>query len=52
LVANDNIKIGDLFSHKNLTCKRPGNGISAKNYFKYLGKKSKKNYKYDNLIRK
>lgn len=52
LVANSNIKIGDTFSKFNLTTKRPGTGISANKYFQYLNKKSKKNYKYDDIIKK
>ena len=45
LVANKKINKNEKFSLTNLTCKRPGNGISANRYFEYLGKKSKKNYK-------
>ena len=51
LVANENIKKGQIFTKKNLTTKRPGTGISANKYFKYLGKKSKKNFNYDDLIK-
>lgn len=50
LVANKKITKGDLFTFENLTTKRPGTGICANKYFKYLGKKSKKNYEYDDLI--
>ena len=50
LVSNGKIIKGEKFSLKNLTCKRPGNGISANKYFEYIGKKAKKNYEYDNLI--
>lgn len=50
LIANKKIKKGDLFTKYNLTAKRPGTGISANKYFKYLGKKSKKNYNYNDLI--
>ena len=50
LVANKKINKNEKFSLTNLTCKRPGNGISANRYFEYLGKKSKKNYKYNYLI--
>jgi sialic acid synthase SpsE len=50
LVANKKVTKGDLFTFENLTTKRPGTGISANKYFKYLGKKSKKNYNYDDLI--
>ena len=52
LVANSNINKGEFFSYKNLTTKRPGSGISAKEFFKYLGKKSKRNYRFDDLIKK
>ena len=41
---------GRKFTFKNLTCKRPGNGIPANKYFKFIGKKAKKNYEYDDLI--
>ena len=34
----------------NLTTKRPGTGISPMNFFKLIGKKSKKNYFEDDLI--
>jgi N,N'-diacetyllegionaminate synthase len=50
LVANKKISRGDFFTKENLTTKRPGTGISATEYFKFLGKKSKKNYDYDDLI--
>ena len=50
LVANCKIKKGEIFTRKNLTAKRPGTGISANNYFKYLGKKARKNFNYDDLI--
>jgi sialic acid synthase SpsE len=50
LVANKKIIKGELFTKKNLTTKRPGTGISASLYFKYLNKRSKKNYNYDDLI--
>ena len=50
LVANQDIKKGEKFTAKNLTAKRPGTGISANQYFKYLGKKARKNFNYDDLI--
>ena len=50
LVANKKIYKGDLFTKENLTTKRPGTGISADQYFKFLGTKSKHNYQYDDLI--
>jgi|TARA_B110000027_G_scaffold132788_1_gene159702 N,N'-diacetyllegionaminate synthase len=51
LVANENIQKGQKFDTKNLTAKRPGTGISANQYFKYLGTKAKKNFNYDDLIK-
>lgn len=44
LVAKKNIKIGDIFSEKNLTAKRPFNGKSPFHFLKIKNKKSKKNY--------
>ena len=52
IVAYKNIKIGEKFSLKNITTKRPGTGISPTKYFDLIGKKSKKNYKTDDLIKK
>ena len=45
------VKKGDIFSAKNLTVKRPGNGISPLNWDKLIGKKSEINYKPDMLIK-
>lgn len=50
LVSSTKINKGEKFTEKNLTCKRPGNGICARKYFDFLGKKAKKNYEYDDLI--
>ena len=50
IVASIEIKRGDTFSEKNLTTKRPGTGISPMLWEKYVGKKSKKDYKKDSLI--
>ncbi len=50
IVAKKNIKKGELFSEENITTKRPGNGISAWNWNKILGKKAEKNFKEDDLI--
>lgn len=51
IVAKKIIKKGDIFSEKNLTVKRPGNGISPLNWDKLIGKKSEINYKPDMLIK-
>ena len=50
IVAKTNIKIGDYFTLKNITAKRPFNGISPENLDYYLNKKSKFNYKKDQKI--
>lgn len=50
LVAKKIIKKGDVFSAENLTCKRPGSGMSPENYWKLLGKQSSNDYLYDELI--
>ena len=50
IVAKIDIYKGEKFSLKNLAFKRPGYGISPMNLRKILGKKSKKNYKIDELI--
>ena len=50
IVAKKIISKGEKFSLINLTTKRPGDGISAINWDKILGKVSKKNYKIDDQI--
>ena len=37
---------------KNLTCKRPGSGISPIHYWDLLGRVSKRDYEPDELIEK
>ena len=50
IVARKKIIKGEKFSKRNLTCKRPGNGISPMFWEKLIGKKSKKNYKINEQI--
>ncbi len=50
IVANQKIKKGDIFSEKNLSCKRPALGISPYHWKSVLGKKAKKDYKVDDFI--
>lgn len=50
LVAARDIERNEIFSPKNLTCKRPGTGSSPLNYWSLLGKKAKKNYLEDEVI--
>ena len=51
LVAKTDIKKGELFSKKNLTTKRPLKGIDASNWFYFLNKRAKKNYKKNQFIK-
>jgi N-acetylneuraminate synthase len=50
IVANLNIQKGDIFSEKNLSCKRPAFGLSPYYWKNLLGKKAKKDYKIDDFI--
>jgi sialic acid synthase SpsE len=47
IVSREDIKKGDFLSSKNLTTKRPGTHISAKNWEKVIGKRAKRNIKAD-----
>ena len=51
IVAKIKIKKGEIFSRKNITTKRPDNGISATNWFQVLNKVAKKNFEIDDLIK-
>ncbi len=51
LIALKDIKKGDFFSYENITTKRPGTGISPFKIKDYVGKKSKKNFKKNQLIK-
>ena len=50
IVAKRNITKGEIFTENNLTTKRPGTGISPVFWHKYINKRSKRNYKVDQLI--
>ena len=50
LVAACDINIGEIFSEQNLTVKRPGSGISPMRWNEFIGQKSAKPYKADDLI--
>jgi len=50
IVANQNIKKGDLLTEKNLTVKRPGLGISPMKWDEFIGKVASKDYNADELI--
>ena len=51
LVAKKNIRKGEKFNSENLTAKRAGKGISPMKYWGYLGRKAKKKYKEDQIIK-
>lgn len=51
IFAKSNIKIGEKFTTDNLICKRPDIGISAFRIQNFLGKKSKKNYSKNQIIK-
>jgi N,N'-diacetyllegionaminate synthase len=51
IVASTKIKKNEKFSNFNITCKRPGTGISPLFFKKLIGKKSIKNFNKNELIR-
>jgi len=51
IVAKLKIKKGEKFNYKNLTTKRPGDGISPLKMRNLIGKKSKFNFSPDDLIK-
>jgi N,N'-diacetyllegionaminate synthase len=50
IVAAKDIRKGEVFSDKNLTIKRPGNGISPMRWDEVIGNIAMKNYKVDEPI--
>ena len=51
IVAIKDIKKNEIFNKKNIGTKRPGTGLSAKEFEKVIGKKAKKFFKRDELIK-
>ena len=51
IYATKNIKKGEKFNYKNIDTLRPKIGLSASQFFKILGKRSKKNIKKNSPIR-
>jgi N-acetylneuraminate synthase len=50
LVAAKAIKAGEIFTEKNLTCKRPGTGVSPWAYWQTLGQLAHRNYAADESL--
>lgn len=50
IVAKIEIREGETFSEKNITTKRPGNGISPMLWDKVIGKQAKHKYSMDEMI--
>jgi N,N'-diacetyllegionaminate synthase len=50
IVAKTDIVKGDVFSERNLTTKRPGNGISPMKWDELIGETAQKDFKADDLI--
>ncbi|MCB5434351.1 N-acetylneuraminate synthase [Blautia faecis] len=50
IVAARNIVKGEIFTEENITCKRPGNGISPMKWYDVLGKVAEKDFRTDELI--
>ena len=51
VVAKEKIYKGQKFTENNLTCKRPGFGISPDYFYVLIGKKSKRVYEKDEMIK-
>jgi N,N'-diacetyllegionaminate synthase len=51
IVASTKIKKNEKFNNYNITCKRPGTGISPLLFKKLIGKKAVKNFNKNDLIR-
>lgn len=50
IVANNDIKKGEIYTEYNLATKRPGNGISPMKWDEIIGKKAIRDFKEDELI--
>lgn len=51
IVAKKLIKAGEVFSEENITCKRPGNGISPMKWNDIIGQTAKYDFEFDEQIK-
>jgi len=51
IVTKKRILKNQKFTISNITIKRPGGGIPASKFFKIIGRKAKKNYKINEMIK-
>lgn len=51
IVAQHNIDVGETFSAKNLTVKKPGDGVGASNFNKFLGKVATRSIKANEQLK-
>ena len=50
VVAARAIRVGEVFSPVNVTCKRPGNGISPMRWYDLMGRRAERDFREDELI--
>lgn len=51
LICNKDIKSGQIFTEENLIAKRPGTGLSPKQWDEIVGKKANRDYSKDEMIK-
>ena len=52
IVIKNKLKKGEIIRFDDITFKKPGNGISPKNYKEVIGKKTKKNLNIEHILKK
>ena len=50
IVASKDIKAGEIFTEENLAIKRPGTGLSPKEWDTVIGKRAPRNFLEDEMI--